>query len=181
MKKLLLTFFIVIICSCKSVDDWSVTTPLDTETITVAELFIETYNSSKIDALPVSTHGESELLTDVELREILIHESEVFKHTSKLNSAWFELNLQLRLDPGYMVAYKSHYYFRKALDALDYSDKRRDVLKSISKNDLESYNRLLELELQLKLSIAEIITMNISYLDTELLYKELKSIYKSIN
>lgn len=181
MKRFLVLFISISLFSCKTVEDWSVTYPLDLETKQYAEQFLSVYDATKV-VEPVSLYNsEGELLTDEELKEIRQKESENIQYTGQLNHAWFEFNLQLRLDPGYLVAYKSHYYFKKAIDALEYSDKKRDVLQSRSLKDEESYLRLLELEILLRVSIAEIVSFNSSIHDTELLFKELKSLYRSIN
>lgn len=181
MRKILILFIVISLFSCKTVDDWSITTPLEIETKQYAEKFLGIYDETRTIELEGLYQSDSDLLSDEELNDIRQKESEYHQYTSLINSAWFDFNLQLRLDPGYKEAYKSHYYFRKAIDALEYSDKKRDILQSRSLKDEESYIRLLELEMLLRVSIAEIVNYHNSNYDTELLFKEMKSIYRSIN
>ena len=181
MKKLLTIYIVFLLFSCKSVDNWTDSPVLKNETIKYAQIYIselKIYNSSIIKRENININDNTSI---VELDNQFKLEKSVALSYNNLLRSWYDFMIVLKQDPGYRIAYKGHYYFRKAIDSLSYSSKIKKYFLDKTLKENKILETVLNIENECMLSIAEIVVYNNTLYDTESFYKQLKKIYKSID
>ncbi len=181
MKKGFVVCIILLLFNCKSVDNWSEEPVLLVDTVKLAAeyvfeqtTFLDLYKTrSKLDI--------RENLSLDQLDELLLLEKKLVLKSQSVSNSWFDFYLQLRQDPGYTDAFKGHYYFRKGIEALEFSGKIIREDRDNTLKDSKLFDEIILLEGECRLAIGEIVSKNSSYIDTEVLYKELKQIYKTMD
>ncbi len=181
MKKMILIISILTIFSCNTVEDWreqpvlsNLTKDEASKYVIIQESYIELIRTkSEIDV--------KDNLSINELDKLLLIDKKIALSSKKLANSWFDFNLQLRQDPGFNRAYKGHYYFRKGIDALSYSEQSKKKSRDISIKESKNYTKVLLLEGECRLAIGQIVAYNISDLDTAVLYRDLKKCYRSMD
>lgn len=181
MKKYILSVTLLIFLSCKSVDNWYEEPVLNPNTATQAEKYLM-YQQNYVSLI------HSRIYTDIkndlsieELDEQLKIEKEIALSSQRVLNTWFNFYLLLRQDSGFNKAYKGHYYFRKGIDALGYGDRmRRSRIDNTLKDSLY-YDQISIIENQCRMAIGEIVAYNETLVETDLLFKKLKEIYKSMD
>lgn len=181
MKKFNYVFIFLIIFSCKSVDDWSQEPVLSQNSVVFAQSYVE--EQKKYLQLIENRHQLNliENLNDEELNEYLLLEKQIAFSSQKVANNWFDFFLELRQDKRYKEAYKGHYYFRKGIEALGYSDMKRREIKDPTLTESRSYEEILILEGQCRLAIGEIVAYNSTLIDTAEIYRKIKKLYKAID
>lgn len=181
MRKFKFVIILLIIFSCKSVDNWSEEPVLSSYSVELANSYVK--EQKKYLVLVENRHQLNliEELNDEELNNFLLLEKQIAFSSQKVANNWFDFFLELRQDKGYKAAYKGHYYFRKGIEALGYSDKKRREIKDPTLTESRSYEEILLLEGQCRLAIGEIVAYNSTLIDTEEIYRKIKKLYKSIN
>lgn len=180
MKKFVI-FFILIVCfSCKSVDNWQENPVLSTDTTNQANKYVE-QQLRYFSLLEVRNIDIKDDLTIEELDEQLKIEKEIILSSQRVLNSWFDFFLVLRQDSGYNKAYKGHYYFRKAIEALGYGDKIRRSNIDSSLKESKYFDQVLYIEGKCRLAIGEIVAYNGTTIATDKLLKELKLLYKSMD
>lgn len=181
MKKIIILFSVLVFISCNSVDDWKQEPVLSSMTIEQAHNYV-VIQESYIEL--IRTKSEIDIKDNLSIKELdslLLIDKKIALLSKKLANSWFDFNLQLRQDPGFNRAYKGHYYFRKAIDALNYSDKSRKKPRDISIKESKNYIDVLLLEGECRLAVGQIVAYNSTKLDTAQLFKRLKRSYKSMD
>lgn len=181
MNKFIYIFLLCLIFSCKSVDNWEIEPVLNYSTVSRAEVYVS--DQSKYIELfeKRNTFDIKKNLSIEQLDELLKIEKQIALSARKVVSSWFDFNLELRQDIGFKEAYKGHYFFRKALDALDYSDKMKKTTNSETLKDSIVFQKINYLEGLCRLSIGEIAAFNSTLLNPDIYQKELKKLYQSMD
>lgn len=179
MKKTIqLLIFITLIFSCKSVDNWQDVPVLEIRTVEQAQIYIvQQKNYLKL----MEERADIQVKDSMDdLDNLLKIEKEIALSSQRVLNTWFDFYLILRQDPGYYSAYRGHYYFRKGIDALAYSNKIYSLDSNLSLKESLLNNQILLLEGRCRLAIGEIVGYNSTDINTEEIYGELKKIYRSI-
>lgn len=180
MKKII-TLLIVVLFGCKSVDNWSENQVLSQNVVELAKDYV-VVQESYLDLIRQRNGVDvKDNLSLNELDRLLLIEKKIAMSSKKLLNSWFDFNLILRQDPGFKKAYNGHFYFRKAIDALEYSKRNRDKPRDISIKESQYYNRVLLLEGECRLAIGQLVAYNSTDIDTNNLFKDLKKIYRTMD
>lgn len=181
MKKIIYLFLITTLIGCRSVDDWGSEPVLNESTINRALIYV----SDQTDYINlVDKRNSLEIINNLtieQLDELLKIEKYIALSSQKVVSSWFEFNLELKQDPGFKAAIKGHYYFRKSIEALNYSEKMRKITNPKTIKDNKSYEKINAIESLCRLSIGEIVAYNHTLLEPVVYYKELKKLYNSMD
>ncbi len=181
MKKYILSMSFLIFFSCKSVDNWYEEPVLNPQTAMQAEIYLDQQENyiNLVDSR-VSTDIKDNLSIE-ELDDQLKIEKKIAISSQRVLNTWFDFYLLLRQDPGFNEAYKGHYYFRKGIEALGYGDKMRRSRTDNTLKDSIYYKQISLIENQCRLAVGEIVAYNDTFLETDILFKKLKKIYKSMD
>lgn len=181
MKKYILVLFLILVFSCKSVDNWQEEPVLDVNTtIQAYNYLIQQQDYITLLKSRVSTDIKNNL-TIKELDDQLKIEKDIALSSQKVLNSWFDFYLVLRQDIGFNDAYSGHYYFRKGIDALGYGDKMRRSRTDSTLKDSKYYNQISLIESKCRMAIGEIVAYNNTPIETDVLFKELKKLYRSID
>lgn len=181
MKKIIIFILFIIMISCKSVENWNESPVLSISTSTKAEEYVvqqqDYLNLIKLK----STTDVNDGLTIEELNIRLIYDKKIALSSQRVLNSWFDFYIILRQDPGFNRAYKGHFYFRKAIEALGYSDKMNRSEANNTLKESKNFEKIKIIEGKCRLAIGEIVAYNSTLIETDKLYKELKVLYKSMN
>ncbi|MGL1891729.1 MAG: hypothetical protein OCD02_08880 [Spirochaetaceae bacterium] len=172
---------LLLIFSCKSVDNWEEKPVLLQNTVKEASTYV-TEQKAYIELVQSRLNMDvKENLSIEQLDHLLAVEKDITLSSQRVMNSWFDFYLKLREDPGFSEALNGHYYLKKAITALNFSEQMK--LKNQNKTLRESklYDEINLLEEECRLSIGEIVAYNNTQLDPEFYYKQLKKIYKQID
>lgn len=179
--KILIIFILFFLFNCRSVENWDKSPVFTYETIESGRIYLDNlsnYNNS------LSQRKKIESTEDVsieELNEQYELEKRISIESQLLASSWFNFYLDLRQDIGFNQAYKGHYYFRKAIDTLIYSEKRRSNIENSTVSDSKRIEGIKNLENLTREAIAQLVVYNSSNHNTSKYYSEIRKLYKFIH
>ncbi len=178
MRKIFIISCILSLLGCRSVEDWAEVPVLSVETIRQATDFIVEQEKYLEAVKRRNLLDIKENLSIEQLDQSLLLEKEIALISQRLANSWFDFYLQLRRDPGYKNALSGHYYFRKGVEALGYSDKMKRRKDGNTLKESKLYSEIILLEEECRLAIGQIVAFNNSDFDTDKLYNKLKKIYR---
>lgn len=181
MKKIIYIILLSIIFSCRSVDNWGHEPILLDLTISHAKEYVVDQTRYIELIKSRNTLDIKNNLSIEQLDELLVIEKEITLASRKVANSWFDFFLQLRQDPGYTLAYRGHYYFRKGVEALGYSDRMKRIKNKNILKDNKSLREISLLEGKCRLAIGEIVAHNLIFLETDVYYKKIKQLYRSLD
>lgn len=179
-KKIIIVLFVISIYNCKTVDDWDVLPVLSKNSVEFAEKYV---NEQRRYLELVDNRLELDIkddLNDEELNNYLLLEKKIAFASQKVANSWFDFYLELRQDKGYQAALKGHYYFRKGIEALSFSDKKSRKVSSPTLKESKTFDEILLLETKCRLAVGEIVAYNTTTADTNKLYSQIKKLYRNI-
>lgn len=178
--KIIFVLLILTLFSCKTVNDWEVEPVLSFNSVELAKKYVyeqRHYLELNENRLELDIKDD---LNDDELDNYLLLEKKIAFASQKVANSWFDFYLELRQDKGYQAALKGHYYFRKGIEALGYSDKKSREISSPTLKESKTYEEILLLESKCRLAVGEIVAYNTTTTDTNKLYSEIKKLYRNI-
>lgn len=181
MRKIIFIILIINLVGCKSVDNWHSEPVLSATTINLAIKYV---NDQKEYLELIEQRNSLEIQNNLSIKqldELLIIEKYIALSARKVVSSWFDFNLGLKQDPSYHIAFKGHYYFRKSIEALEYSQKMRKVTNIETMKDNICFEEIKNIEGLCRLSIGELVANNTTSSDSDSYYKRLKKLYKSMD
>ncbi len=180
MRNILIFTVIILSISCKSVEDWGENPVLHQDTVNLGKIYVE-YQREYLDLLETrNSYNVQENLTIEQLDDYLITEKKIVLASQKVLNSWFDFYLKLRQDPGFKQAFNGHYYFRKGIEILNYSEKMKKLKADSRAKDAKLIAEIDDKESLSRQAVGEIVAYNFTYTDTEILYSELKKLYNSI-
>lgn len=179
-KKIIIFILFLSFIGCRTVDDWAVEPVLSANSVKLATYYV---NEQKKYLELIENRLELDIkenLDDNELDHYLLLEKKIAFSSQKVANSWFDFYLELRQDKGFQKAIKGHFYFKKGIEALNFSEKKSRDMKTPTLEENKTYEQILFLESQCRLAIGEIVAFNDTEYNTNKLYSKIKKLYRNI-